>query len=73
MIYLKTDGRIEFTLSGCCCPPDKRREGLHTRGFTSWFKVDNGEWRSAREGMVLRDVIREAKTVAEFLETYGSL
>ena len=51
MTFTKPDGVIELEASGCCCPPGVRRGGIHTRGFTNWYRIlplgqDNPVWES---------------------------
>ena len=40
----KPDGVIEFDTSGCCCPPNQIKKGMHTNSTTQWFRVNSGEW-----------------------------
>ena len=37
-------GKIEFRVSKCCCPPDRKRAGLHIDEATWWVRVDEGPW-----------------------------
>lgn len=73
MIYLKPDGRIEYVLSGCCCPPDQIRAGLHTAGFTHWFSVNEGAWQPVPLHQDFQAFVRESKSVAEFLENLNGI
>ena len=45
MKYDYSDGSIETFDSPCCCPPDIRHDGLHTRGFTFWARLNEGGWK----------------------------
>lgn len=66
-IYEKPDGRIEFGLSGCCCPPGERHSGQHTNCATEWVRVNGGTWqRSVRNHH--RILAGAAETCAEFEE-----
>jgi len=68
MKYEKPDGTIEIESSGCCCPPGKRRDGMHTNSFTHWWRVNQGEWQRYDSLNSTRLLAGAAETCTEFEE-----
>jgi hypothetical protein len=72
--YLKPDGVVEVASSGCCCPPGPKRQGLHTRGFTFWWRTQGLFWNKS-PGYTARQLMgcaAVAKTCAEFVKAIES-
>ena len=67
MKYEKPDGVISVQMSGCCCPPSKPRGGMHTNGITTWWRIDDGEWKPCRSSVAMRAALA-SETVKEFKE-----
>lgn len=70
MKWEKSDGIIEISYSGCCCPPGKIRSGQHTNNGTSWWRVDNGPRHIVNWLSETRRSAMESRTVSEFLTDY---
>lgn len=67
MKYEKPDGVIETGISGCCCPPGVKRGGQHTNSGTSWWRIDDSEWKHCRSSVAMRAAL-SSETVKEFKE-----
>ena len=67
MKYEKPDGVISVQMSGCCCPPGLRHGGMHTNGITTWWRIDDGEWKTSRPATIKRAAL-SSETVKEFKE-----
>jgi hypothetical protein len=72
MTFTKPDGVIELEASGCCCPPGAKRGGIHTRGFTHWYRVlplgqDNPNWQADPNQAATHEAASASATVAEFV------
>jgi hypothetical protein len=65
----KPDGVIEMGISTCCCPPGDKHGGVHTRGFTNWWRVAGGEWQRIKFGIKNAEEFASiSKSCAEFAQ-----
>lgn len=72
MTFTKPDGVIELQASSCCCPPGTKHGGVHTRGFTNWWRVlplgrDNPVWQADLNQSATHAAAEHCGTCAEFV------
>ena len=63
---------IEVTLSSSTAAPDAPIGTICGRAFSTWYRVNNGEWRGAGLGIlngVIVEMAKISKDLSEF-ETY---
>ena len=68
MIFIKSDGELELETSTCCCPPGFKHSGIHTRGFTFWYRIDKGLWKQYQMDADILALAEFCGTIQQFLE-----
>ena len=69
--YQYPDGVIEVGFSVCCCPPGQRHKGMHTNAFTTWYRLNDGEWRRLEYSSYNREVLAIAETAQEAIKNFN--
>ena len=67
-IFQKPDGELELETSTCCCPPGPKHDGIHTRGFTFYYRINKGEWVRYQMTADVPALAEFCGTVQQFLE-----